>query len=260
MNNQNNQWEKHLGSALLGHRQTVSDTTGYSPAFLHYGRRLGYSLTSRGPECSDPRVLGNRLEVVADALNQAAQNTLASKRAYMEKAQKGANAPGLQIGDKVITKAHERIPFDSKWDLPKEVTRIRGPVVWCRPITGVGVIKSYNRRQLKKVMDGPDWRDVRPRVARRQRVQVFAQPTGSDVTVQRTQAAQQIPPAPAPVDTLAPGPQPSTSYAPSRNNTQVPGTEPVTSDPPHGYNLRRRRAQAENNWTGHKKQRCAAFS
>ena len=150
INNQNNQWEKHLGSALLGHRQTVSDTTGYSPAFLHYGRRLGYPLMSRGTECSDPRVLGDRLEVVADALKQAAQNTSTSKRAYMERAQKRANAPDLQIGDKVITKVHERIPFDSKWDLPKEVTRIRGPVVWCRPITGAGVIKSYNRNQLKK--------------------------------------------------------------------------------------------------------------
>ena len=116
---QNNQWERHLGSALLGYQQTVSDTTGYSPAFLHYGRRLGYPRVSRGTDCSDPRVLSDRLEVVADALKQAAQNTSASKHAYMERAQKRANAPQLQIGNRVITKAHERIPFDSKWDLPK---------------------------------------------------------------------------------------------------------------------------------------------
>ena len=258
VNNQNNQWEKHLGSALLGHRQTVSDTTGYSPAFLHYGRRLGYPLMSRGTECSDPRVLGNRLEVVADALHQAAQNTSASKRAYMEKAQKRANAPGLQIGDKVITKAHERIPFDSKWDLPKEVTRIRGPVVWCRPITGMGVIKSYNRNQLKKVTAGPDWRDVRPRVARRQRAQVFAQPTGSDVTIHQTQAGQQVPRAPTVVDPPSPDAEPSTSCAPPGNDNR--NSEPMIIVPPHGYNLRRRRAQSTDEATGHKRQRWTAFN
>ena len=259
INNQNNQWEKHLGSALLGHRQTVSDTTGYSPAFLHYGRRLGCPRVSRGMECSDPRVLGDRLEVVADALKQAAQNTSASKRAYMERAQKRANAPDLQIGDKVITKAHERIPFDSKWDLPKEVTRSHGPVVWCRPITGAGVVKSYNGNQLKKVTDDPDWRDVRPRVERRQRAQAFPPPAGSDVTARQMQATQQIPPTPAVNYTPSPDSQPSTSYATPRNDSPDTETEPMVIDPPHHYHLRRRRAQPGATTEDHKQQRCAAL-
>ena len=172
----------------------------------------------------------------------------------MERAQKRANAPDLQIGDKVITKAHECIPFDSKWDLPKEVTRIRGPVVWCRPITGAGVIKSYNRNQLKRVTDDPDWRNVRPRVARRQRAQAFAQPTGSDVTIQQRQAAKQIPPAPALDDTPSPDSQPSTSSATPRNDNRNTETEPMVIDPPHGYQLRRRRAQPGNKTNGHKRQ------
>ena len=119
--------------------------------------------------------------------------------------------------------------------------------MWCRPITGAGVIKSYNRNQPKKVTDDPDWRNVRPRVARRQRVQAFAQPTGGDVTIQQTQAP-------------SPDPQPSTSYATPRNDNRNTETEPmVINPPPHGYQLRRRRAQPGNNTNGHKRQRCAAF-
>ena len=108
-------------------------------------------------------------------------------------------------------------------------------------------IKSYNRNQLKKVTDDPDWRDVRPCIARRRRVQAFAQPTGSDVTIQQTQAP-------------LPDPQPSTSYATPRNDNRNTETEPMmVIDPPHGYHLRRRRAQPGNKTDGHKRQRCAAF-
>ena len=184
-----------------------------------------------------PRVLGDRLEVVADALKQAAQNTSASKHAYMERAQKRANAPPLQIGDRVITKAHERIPFDSKWDLPKEVTRIRGPVVWCRPIKGAGVIKSYNRNQLKKITDDADWRDVRPRVARRQRAQAFAPPVNDDVTARQPPAKRQNGTTPAVARTSPPDPQPSTSYATSPDNHSGTDTtpEPMVTDPDCPY-------------------------
>ena len=252
VNNQNNQWERHLGTALLGYRQTVSDTTGYSPAFLHYGRRLGFPRVSRGVDCTDPRVLGDRLEVVADALQQAMQNTSDSKRAYMEKAQRRANAPELQVGDRVLTRAHERTPLDSRWDLPKEVTRIRGPVVWCRPITGAGPTRSYNRNQLKKVNSDADWRDIRPRVPRRQRARVFAQPVPADV-------------------------RPSTVTSPLIRNHPAPAVhftpavdvEPSTSNPPdlpqpvsHRYFLRKRNqdpADPPDTLTARKRQRCAAL-
>ena len=63
--------------------------------------------------------------------------------------------------------------------------------MWCRLITGAGVIKSYNGNQLKKRTDDADWRDVRPRVAHRQRAQTFAPPVKDDVTARQTQATQQ---------------------------------------------------------------------
>ena len=46
-------------------------------------------------------------------------------------------------------------------------------MVWCRGTTGIGPSVAYNRAQLRKVEDGPDWQSIRPHVPRRQRRRVF---------------------------------------------------------------------------------------
>ena len=112
VNNRNNQWERHLGTALLGYRQSVSDTTGFSPSYLHYGRRLGFPRPNGGPDCTDPRILGTRLEDVSMALAEAMKNTATAKQVYMDRAIQKTNASPLRVGDRVLPLAHERTPLD----------------------------------------------------------------------------------------------------------------------------------------------------
>ena len=82
------------GDSLVG---SPTDYTGFRDnAFLHYGRRLGFPRVSRDADYSDPRVLGGRLEAASDALYDAIQNTAASKRVYMERGQRQANAQALR--------------------------------------------------------------------------------------------------------------------------------------------------------------------
>ncbi len=163
VNNNISAWEEQLGPALMAYRQSVSETTGYSPFYLLYGRRAKYP-ANRAPE--GVSVLGKRLEEMTDALHLASVNTQRSKERFMRTAGKIANAVALRVGDRVLPTAHERAPFDSKWDMPREVIRIRGNVVWCRPIGGTGGLKVYNRGKLQLVSMDTEWNPIAPRITR----------------------------------------------------------------------------------------------
>ena len=106
----------------------------------------------------------------------------------MDRAKQKTNAPPLLVGDRVLPLAYERTPLDSKWDLPKEVTHLNGPVVWCRPITGAGKIVALNRAQLKKFDLDSDWRDIQAHVSCRQRSHEF--PTHPDQPQQQNEPQQ----------------------------------------------------------------------
>ena len=197
VNNNISAWEEHLGSALLAYRQSVSETTGYSPFYLLYGRRARYP-TNRAPEATT--VLGQRLERMGDALHEACINTQKSKERYIKDAIKHANAVPIKVGDRVLPRAYERAPFDSKWDTPKEITRIRGNVVWCKSITGVGKTKVYNRDKLQLVSSEGDWISVKPRVTRYYRTRPQQLTTKSVPPQTDTQTKQdQVTPLPASV-------------------------------------------------------------
>ena len=197
VNNNISAWEEHLGSALLAYRQSVSETTGYSPFYLLYGRRARYP-TNRAPEATT--VLGQWLERMGDALHEACINTQKSKERYIKDATKHANAVPIKVGDRVLPRAYERAPFDSKWDTPKEITRIRGNVVWCKSITGVGKTKVYNRDKLQLVLSEGDWISVKPRVTRYYRTRPQQLITKSVPPQTDTQTKQdQVTPLPASV-------------------------------------------------------------
>ncbi len=222
LNNNIAAWEDQLGPALLAYRQSVSETTGYSPFYLTYGRRAKYP-ANRAPE--GRTVLGRRLEQMTDALHQASLNTQRSKDRFMEKASRTANAAPLKVGDRVLPKAHERAPFDSKWDLPKEVTKIRGNVVWCKPIQGAGAIKVYNRGKLQLVSIDTDWDPIAPRVTRyyrakqQQPVRVAAPVVGNSQpeTITTSDAGQ--PDQPVPVVANDPGGEGGPRAGPSHDIT-----------------------------------------
>ena len=171
VNNDSARWEAELGPALLAHRQSVSETTGFTPYFLTHGRHARYPLLSKQGDNDTSEARGQYMETVAEALHQAAIRTQQSKQSYMERAGRRANAPQLEIGDYVVPRAHERAPLDSRWDAPREVTRLRGAVVWCRPKNG-GPVKSYNRGHLRRVERDLPWDVVRPRVNRASRAPV----------------------------------------------------------------------------------------
>ena len=70
---------------------------GYSPSFLHYGRRIGFPAGGKNLDCTDPRVLGARLEEVGEALQDAMVNTAHLKDVFFERQQKHADAEDLRV-------------------------------------------------------------------------------------------------------------------------------------------------------------------
>ena len=103
-----------------------------------------------------------------------------------------------------------------------------------------------------KINSDADWRDIRPRVPRRQRARVFAQPVPADVRPSTvTSPLIRNHPAPAVHFTPAVDAKPSTSNAPD-----LP--QPVS----HRYFLRKRNqdpSDPPDTLTARKRQRCAAL-
>ena len=167
VNHQSSNWEDCLGQALWAHRISTSSVTGFTPFFLQYGRRPRAPLTKllNRTEGDDPRAIGERIDRLAQAFQEAARSTEESRRYNLRRLQARATRKEIHPGDQVVLVAQERAPLDARWDHQYSVTRVRGPVLTVVNMR-TGKRRVINRDKVKLVDPDLAWSDVRPRPTR----------------------------------------------------------------------------------------------
>ena len=168
VNNRPSDWERQLNSALLAHRNVVSDVTGYSPFFLLYGRssRLPLSAIAHG---SRDQQLANRLYDHDRALQVAKNNTERSRKYNRERINKRARDGIIKVGDHVVLKAPpDKIKLTSSFDPQWTVISRWGPVLGLRHQVS-GKNKTINISRVKLCDPNVAWDQVRPRPIRKTR-------------------------------------------------------------------------------------------
>ena len=95
-----------MGDALAAYRISVSSVTGYSPYYLLYVWRPRMALEKTLSVRTDDH-FGNRLDQLAQALQQARSNTADSRTGNRNRLKQRANAPLIIKGDFVIVLAEE---------------------------------------------------------------------------------------------------------------------------------------------------------
>jgi hypothetical protein len=165
-------WYLHLPAAIHAYRIGISDSTGYSPFYLLYGRPPK-QVVGEIPPVGDE--FGNRLDLIATA-RRAARGNLEESRRYNRRRllQKANTGISLSVGDSVCVKAEERTIGTAYWDPGFIVTRVRGTTHWVNnPDTGIS--KTLHREKVKVVnhIETEGLRDIPARPRRK-----FAKRTG----------------------------------------------------------------------------------
>ena len=124
-------WYMHVNAALAAYRSAVSETTGFTPFYLLYGRRaqvpLETFLSARRDE------FGNQLDDLATAYQEPRDNTeRACKYNRLCLAARANVDVSLRMGDTVVVKAEEALTNTSKWDPQFQVIRVEGTTHWLR--------------------------------------------------------------------------------------------------------------------------------
>ena len=114
------------------------------------------------------RAIGERINTLAQAFQEAAQCTEQSGKCNREQLRKRAKAVQLSYGNHVILLAQERAPLDAKWDHVYTVTRVWGPVITVVN-TRTNKSRTINRDKLWLVDPDMGWDGVNPRLTRAQR-------------------------------------------------------------------------------------------
>ena len=167
VNQKASEWEDCLGHALWAHRISTSSVTGFTPFFLQYGRRPRAPLTKllNRTEGDDPRAIGERIDELARAFQEAARSMEESRRYNLQRLQQRASKKLNEPGDQVVLVARERAPLDAKWDHQYSVTQVRSPVLTVINMR-TGKRRVINRDKVKLVDPDLEWSDVRPRPTR----------------------------------------------------------------------------------------------
>lgn len=141
-----------MGHALFAHRVSTSSVTGYTPFYLTYGRRPRVPVRSmlRDLEVSDPCVVGDRLQGLATAFQDAVRRTKEARDSNRKRLEERATAHDVQVGDTVVLRINTAIQFQQKWRPEYEVIRVTGPVLKCRHQQS-GQIRTVNRRHARIV-------------------------------------------------------------------------------------------------------------
>lgn len=164
VNNQPSTWPDKVGACLTAYRNATSDTTGYTPFYLLYGRQARLPM-SKSLGRQKGREFGNRLDDLSTALQTAGQMTLASRNHNRLRLQQKANAGHVEVGDTVVLKADPRLKLTSRWDPQWQVTKISGLALHIRNQLS-GVCKVVNREKVKVVDPEMAWDEVNPRPKR----------------------------------------------------------------------------------------------
>ena len=166
INNQRCTWEDQLGPALLAYNNSVSTVTGFTPYFLHYGRRARLPLTRL---MHSDKNFDDRINDVAHALRTAAQMTAESRHYNRERLAKQANCDKFEVGQTVVIKSPEPLSMTSQWDPQYEIIKIFGKAVQVRH-QPTGVLKTLNINKLRVVDPNIAWDTVLTRPIRNPRL------------------------------------------------------------------------------------------
>ena len=149
----------------MAYNNSVSDVTGHTPFFLHYGRRARLPIARL---LQDTPLLDDRLKIVADALAAAAEGTKNARHYNRERLRKKANIGHVQVGDTVVIKAAEPLSLSSTWDPQWTVTKVRKKVVWLVH-QQTNKQKTLNINKIRVVDPNLIWDELHPRPLRQQR-------------------------------------------------------------------------------------------
>ena len=162
-------WEDVLGDALLAHRTTPSDVTGFSPYFLFFGRHPPqpyFRLLDRQEGLQTSR-MAQRVDEVSGALKVAWRNAYINRQYNMDRLTRIANAQPLREGDAVVVMNMDGTKLDPPWDHGYLVTRVRGSVITV--VGPSGQRKQLSRDKVRRVEPDVEWGDLRHRMTRGQR-------------------------------------------------------------------------------------------
>ena len=157
-------WSEKVGYTLAAYNTSVSDTTGYTPFFLLYGRRPRVPLEEYLPT---ENLFGNRLDDLAQAYRHARESALESRQYNRRRLNARANVQtSLQVGDTVTVTVDEPVgKLTSIWDPEYEVIRVRGTTHWLRH-QQTGKERKLHREKLMLVDPDIAWDELPPRSRR----------------------------------------------------------------------------------------------
>ncbi|MCK5816191.1 MAG: DDE-type integrase/transposase/recombinase, partial [Flavobacteriaceae bacterium] len=165
-NSRGSSWEFYLPDIIYAIRTVPSDSTGFSPFYLTFGRHPGtkhIKLLNRKTNCFNSN-LACRIDDLSLTLKLAVKNRKESRKYNSVRLERNANAALLKIGDKVVLAVNEPGNLDRKFDPGFIVVRVRGQV-----ITVVGpnnVRRIVNRQNVRKVSSAFEWNTLADRLTR----------------------------------------------------------------------------------------------
>ena len=125
VNNRVQSWESVVASAMLAYRSALSDTTGFTPFYLMYGRNVKLPL-SMLLQVNEGNFFEERLDNLSKAFKVAKELTQKSRALNRDRLKRKAHNKIVSIGDPVMLCADDRITFASRWDPHWTVAKIFG--------------------------------------------------------------------------------------------------------------------------------------
>ena len=123
VNNVVDRWESVLSSAMLAYRSALSDTTGFTPFYLMYGRNVKLPFATL-LNVNTVNFFDDRINNLASAFRTAKELTGNSRKFNRDRLAAKASSESISIGDSVMLLATDRITFASRWD-PKWIVKNR---------------------------------------------------------------------------------------------------------------------------------------
>ena len=227
VNNVSRNWEYELATALTAYRISVSNTTGFTPFFLLYGRKPRQPLTKLLSATEGEYRIGDRLKTMSDNLKIAKEMTILSRRYNRDRLAAQANAKELKVGDTVMLKAEpDRLPLTGRWDPKFEVIRVMDLICEIRE-QSTGKTKIVNRERVYLVDPNMAWEGIAPRPKRKRNNKVKRPLVRNNREIAQPEN-----------ETRVPVPEEEEAYRQPQIQTE-PTTE--ASEPPKRQGTRRRR-------------------
>ena len=123
VNNVVDRWESVLSNAMLAYRSALSDTTGFTPFYLMYGRNVKLPFATL-LNVNTVNFFDDRINNLARALRTAKELTFNSRKFVRDRLAAKARSESISIGNRIMLLITDRITFASRWD-PRWIVKNR---------------------------------------------------------------------------------------------------------------------------------------